>query len=206
MLDLTGFYGETASCLWRRNHRVWHRHCIYAGMKTNRILLALSFILSTFACICKSQAANVMLQWDANPSPAVAGYNVYYGTIGGNLSYKLNAGNATSVVITNLTPNTVCYFRATSYDSSGHESVPSAQISYTVPYALSLTRNATTHGLPLLKFDVQPLHQYEIRASSDLKTWISIWQSNLILMYSTMQFTDPDPGAYAKRYYRLVVH
>lgn len=175
-------------------------------MKRNYTLLTLSFILSIFTGIHKSQASNVILEWGASPSPAVAGYYVYYGAIGGNLSYKLNAGNSTSVVITNLTPNTICYFMATSYDRTGRESLPSIQINYSIPYTLSLNRNAATHGLSQLRFDIQPLHAYEIQASADLKSWTSIWQSNLILMYSTMQFVDPDPGPYAKRYYRLVVH
>ena len=175
-------------------------------MKQNFFLLTLSFILSTFTCIHKLHASNVILQWDASPSPSVAGYNVYYGTIGGNLSYKLNAGNTTSVVITNLTPNTICYFSATSYDRTGRESIPTLQINYNIPYKLSLIRNAATHRLSQLQFDIQPLHMYEIQASSDLKNWTSLWQSNWILMYSTMQYVDPDPGPYAKRFYRLVVH
>jgi hypothetical protein len=197
-----------------RRHRVSGSGSIWFGtgvasmtpMKQNYTLLSLSFILSIFTGIYKLQASNVILQWNASPSPSVAGYNVYYGTIGGNLSYKLNAGNTTSAVITNLTPNSICYFFATSYDKNGHESLPSAQINYSIPYTLSLVRNATTHGLSELRFDIQPLHAYEIQASSDLKNWTSIWQSNLILMYSTMQYVDPDPGPYTKRYYRLVVH
>ena len=171
-----------------------------------RILSLLSLCLSTLASLNHAHATNVLLQWNASNSSVVAGYNVYCATTSGNFLYRINAGKATSVTISHLTPGSIILFFATAYDSYGHESAPSAQISYVVPYALTLAPGATPHGPPVLQFDAVTGHWYEIQATVHFRGWTSIWQSGLVLLGSKMQYTDYNAGAYESRFYRLVVH
>ncbi len=61
------------------------------------------------------------------------GFTVYYGTTSGNYTQNVtvNDENATSHVITNLTPGTY-YFAVTAYDSSNNESAFSTEVSIVV--------------------------------------------------------------------------
>lgn len=83
-----------------------------------------------------SATASVTLEWDAPTTRAdgtdltdLAGYRVYYGTQTGDYSSSVDIGNATSVVIEDLTVESTYFFVVTSYDSSGNESEPSNEIS-----------------------------------------------------------------------------
>lgn len=170
-----------------------------------RFLLA-GLLTLTFACCDKVHATNVMLSWAASPSPNVAGYNVYYRTTSGNYLYKVNAGKATSVTISNLIPGLTYHFAAAAYDSSGQEGPHSPQISYLVGYLLTLSRS-TVPGSPVsLQFQVVAGHWYQVQASTDLMTWTNIWESVIAPSTFTFSFTDPNAGSYRSRYYRLVIH
>jgi hypothetical protein len=56
----------------------------------------------------------------------LAGYKIYYGTSSGNYTSVIDAGNATTYTITNLSPGAY-YFAVTSYDISGIESAYSGE-------------------------------------------------------------------------------
>ncbi len=71
--------------------------------------------------------------WDANADPSVAGYHVFVGTIPGQPSSEIDAGNNTSIIISNLLPGTTYYFSVTAYSTTGAESLPSSEVSYTTP-------------------------------------------------------------------------
>lgn len=75
----------------------------------------------------------VTLEWDPSPDAWVAGYAIHYGTASGAYAVRLELGNRTSATITNLTPGTTYYFVATAYTFDGQESLPSNEVSYTVP-------------------------------------------------------------------------
>ena len=99
-----------------------------------RFLTALVF--SSFVALATVSAfadQNVVLSWDASPSPNVAGYNIYYG--GGSLEYTnmIVVGNVTNVVISGLTQGRTYYFAATAYDISGVESDYSPEVVYWIP-------------------------------------------------------------------------
>jgi hypothetical protein len=96
-------------------------------------------LFATLAMLQKVNASNMILNWTPSVSPNVAGYTVYYGTIGGNSLYSLNVGNVTSVTISNLSAGTTYYFAATAYTSGGNESVLSAAIMAAVPQSVSST-------------------------------------------------------------------
>jgi len=150
-------------------------------------------------------AHDLVLTWNASPSSVVAGYNVYYGTNSGNYTYKVQAGNATEVVISNLLPGVTYYFAATAYDLNGDESAYSSEIIFIVPGVLAM--NQPIAGAPAsLQFPVEPGHWYEVQATSDLQNWSSVWQTSTMTSNLWVQFTDPNAGAYASRFYRLVLH
>ncbi len=80
-----------------------------------------------------SNVSGVTLEWDPSPDAWVAGYAIHYGTTSSNYTVRLDLGNHTSATLTNLTPGTTYYFVATAYTSDGQESLPSNEVSYTVP-------------------------------------------------------------------------
>lgn len=181
----------------------WHRTCLWRGMTS--ILRLLCVVVVGLVGINKSLAANVVLSWTPGSSSAVAGYHVYFGTTAGNYPYKLDAGNATSLTISNLAVGGTNFFAVTAYDAAGHESAMSAPLQYAVPFTLKLRASTATSSRVPIQFEAAPMHWYEVQASADLKVWNSVWHSALVNVYSTLSFTDY-PGGVPARYYRLVVH
>jgi len=71
---------------------------------------------------------SVTLFWNPSASAGVIGYYLYYGTATRNYTEQIDAGLATSVVVTNLQPGGTYYFAMTAYTSSGEESGYSNEI------------------------------------------------------------------------------
>jgi hypothetical protein len=167
------------------------------------------FLLVMLACLAgveKACGRNIILNWDASASPNVTGYNVYYGTTSGTYSYKVDAGNATSVTISNLACGVTYYFAATAYDANGDESQFSSEVSFVAAGILKMTVGANSGGPPAIQFPAEPGHWYEIQATTDFNNWSSIWQSDVAVSNVWMQFTDPNAGQFTSRFYRLVLH
>jgi len=94
-------------------------------------------LFAMLAMLEKSNASNVILNWNPSVSRNVTGYDVYYGTTSGNYPYKVNAGNATAVTISNLIPGAKYYFTATAYAADGQQSPFSAPTVALIPQLLS---------------------------------------------------------------------
>jgi hypothetical protein len=92
----------------------------------NTLLLMLSIMVPP-------PTQSVILAWDPSPDPTVVGYNAYYGSDSGVYTNRIDVGNVTSVVISNLSQGITYYFAVTAYNGAGLESDPSAEVSYTVP-------------------------------------------------------------------------
>jgi hypothetical protein len=92
-----------------------------------RLLIALVLLIAT------SPASAIVLAWDPNDEPDVAGYRVYYGTASGDYSEVVDVGNATSTPIEGLLPGATYFFVVTAYNSTLLESLPSEEIAYSVP-------------------------------------------------------------------------
>jgi uncharacterized protein YqjF (DUF2071 family) len=98
--------------------------------------------------------SEVSLAWDPSPDANVVRYYVYYGVASGDYTNRVDAGNATSVTISNLVVGCTYYFAATAMDDSGLESDFSNEVSYTVPApkqpaAITLTQLQYVYdGLP----------------------------------------------------------
>jgi len=182
----------------------WHKSCKRAGMK-----LLFQFLLlaaATFAAIEKGRADSLNLIWDASTSANVTGYNVYYGTNSGNYLYKVNAGNALSVTVSNVISGVRYYFVATAYDASGNESPFSPEVTFLVPFVLNISPATASGGPALLSFTVAPGRWYEVQATSDLLNWTSLWQSDVMAGSAWLQYTDSDTAFFEQRFYRLVMH
>jgi len=78
-------------------------------------------------------AASVTLTWDPSPDATVTGYRIYYGVASRSYTNIVDAGDATSITISNLVEGVTYYFAATAYNVLGMESEFSDEVSYTVP-------------------------------------------------------------------------
>ena len=127
---------------------------------------------------------NVLLSWQTNVDSTIAGYNVYYGTSSRTYDVKISAGNKSSEVISNLLSGSTYYFAVTAYDIFGVESLPSDEVSYTVPLVTvsnppvnlsmrSIRADATTKIFSITSSGAAPTN-WTLQASTDLHTWNSI--------------------------------
>jgi hypothetical protein len=163
-------------------------------------------VLASSVMTESTRAQNAVLQWDPCQSTNAVGYNVYYGTASGDYTCEVDAGDATSITLSNLTCGATYYFAATTYDDLGDESPLSAEVCFIVPGAFSISGPDPATGLPALNFPVVPGHWYEVQATTDLQNWTSIWESDVMTNNVWTVYEDPDAGAYSQRFYRLVTH
>ncbi len=95
------------------------------------LLLLLLAILSLL--VPAAHAGQVTVAWDPNLEPEVAGYKIYYGTRSGSYTASIDAGNATSILLSGLQDGATYFFAAVAYDASNNESGFSNEITYAVP-------------------------------------------------------------------------
>jgi Fibronectin type III domain len=148
--------------------------------------------------------SSVTLTWNPNPSPAIAGYNIYSGGISGIYTNKISADNTTSVTLSNLVVGSIYYFAATCYDAAGDESAFSNEAVYTVP--------PDTTGLPIMlgnpsvsggnfSFTVASTtgDSSAVEVSVDMINWVRI-QTNT----APFTFVDTNSSQFSCRFYRTV--
>jgi List-Bact-rpt repeat protein/fibronectin type III domain protein len=95
----------------------------------------IALLCGVAACLQSAAFAvqSITLVWDPSTSAAVNGYNIYYGSASGSYTNKVIASNVTNATVSGLLEGATYYFAATAYDSSGLESDPSNEVSYSVP-------------------------------------------------------------------------
>jgi hypothetical protein len=106
----------------------------------------------TFVLCWASQlhaAQNVTLKWDPDPASNLAGYRLYYGTSSGVYTQEINVGNTTATLVSNLTEGRTYFFAVTAYNSAA-ESLPSNEVSYTVPVSVTASK-ATSAAVSAVK-------------------------------------------------------
>lgn len=105
----------------------------------HKLGILFAFLTSTLLVLApfQVQAANVTLAWNTSQATDVVGYNLYYGPASGTYTNIVSAGSATNITVANLVPGATYYFAATAYDSTGLESIYSAEVSYIVPSGAS---------------------------------------------------------------------
>lgn len=87
------------------------------------------------ATLLPTQAAGVILAWDANPEPDIAGYRIYQSQQSGVYDPQAPAaetGTETTVTLGDLQYGETYYFVATAFNTSGLESDYSNEIAFTV--------------------------------------------------------------------------
>jgi Fibronectin type III domain len=165
-----------------------------------------ALIVALFAISATAQAGqSFALSWNPSPDPTVVGYVVYYGTSSGNYTTRVDVGTNTSFTVTNLQPGVTYYFTVTDYNALGVESPPPGELSLLVPGILRLQANALP-GMMLITFPVMPSHWYEVQASSDLKTWVTIGKTAVATTNEWMGCADVQGSALPHRFYRTVTH
>jgi len=90
-------------------------------------ILVLPLFFSQKAC-----AANVTLEWDPNPEPDIAGYEIYYGLSSRNYSEMIDVGSYTSCTIGDLELGVTYYLAAKAYNTSGYRSSYSDEVRFTL--------------------------------------------------------------------------
>jgi len=89
---------------------------------------------------------SVTLAWNPDTETNIFNYNLYYGGTSGVYTNSANVGNATNCTVAGLQSAVTYYFAVTAANTSGAESPPSNEISYTVPTVVV----STPPGLPVL--------------------------------------------------------
>ena len=109
-----------------RSDEGWHR---------SHLGRAIRFVLLSFFIASQALAGGLVISWDANTEPDLAGYRIYYGTAHSTYDQMIDAGNRTSYVIENLQEGVTYFLVVTAYDLNGNESLPCAELSATVTSA-----------------------------------------------------------------------
>ena len=142
---------------------------------------------------------SVTLAWDQCSDPNVAGYKIYFGTSSHDYTQSVDVGNATNATITVGSAGTTYYFAATSYDSSGAESDFSAEATYTLPAAATLTSAVCSGGQFSFTVTGTDGANYVIEASTNLVDWLPV-QTNT----APFTFVDANAAAASQCFYRSV--
>lgn len=102
-----------------------------------KIRSSLAAILTGLALMSGTAMAAVapplLLAWNPNPEPDIAGYTLSYGTSSGRYETKIDAGLQTRASVTGLTEGQTYYFVISAYNRAGLVGPPSAEISFQVP-------------------------------------------------------------------------
>jgi hypothetical protein len=83
--------------------------------------------------ISTAHCADVSLSWNTNSESDLAGYRLHWGITSGSPTQHIDVGNVTTGAITGLETGVRYFITVTAYNTSGLESVPSNEISYTPP-------------------------------------------------------------------------
>jgi hypothetical protein len=78
-------------------------------------------------------AQDISLAWDASTDTNVMGYAIYYSTNSGDWNARFDCGSNILATFSSLNMGTTYYFVVVAYDSSAMESLPSDEVSFTVP-------------------------------------------------------------------------
>ena len=86
---------------------------------------------------------SVGLRWVASTPGSdgsqITGYAIQYGYSNGQYCASLEAGNVTNVSLAGFTTNVVYYFAVVAHADNGLDSLPSNEVSYSVPVAATPT-------------------------------------------------------------------
>ena len=145
---------------------------------------------------------SVMVGWNANTDPGIAGYAVYYGTTNGLYSKRVDVGTNTSATISGLVEGQTNYFAVAAYNTVNMEGTASPALTFIVPGCLKMS-SVPANGM---SFPVAQGHYYTIQATTNLTSWTNIWQTSTASSNAWVSYQDPQAGSLPRRFYRLVLH
>lgn len=169
------------------------------------VVMALTALL-WLGSVCLAEAErSVTLAWERSTSSGVTGYYVYVLEENAPTPSRVMVGDTNQVTVATLKEGLKYSFTVTAFNATGLESVPSNGAMFVVPVPISMAASNSTNGLGRIQFQGAPGRAYDVQASSDLRTWQTIWQTGLISVYAPLEFEDPASGVLGARFYRLLV-
>lgn len=148
---------------------------------------------------------SVTLGWNPSSSSNLAGYYVYTHEENAALPTRHDAGPNTQATISGLKEGLNYRFTVTAYNGLGLESLPSDAVDYFVPVPLELMRSTSSTPSVRLRFPMVPGRWYDLQASSDLRSWTTIWQTGGALIYTLADYQDQRSGNPGSQFYRLII-
>jgi hypothetical protein len=136
-------------------------------------------------------AGALVVSWNPNTEPDLAGYRVHYGTQPGTYTKTKDVGNVTSVTIDSLQEGSTYYFAVTAYDQSNNESDYSQEVSASVG-GLQIDIVADDTGVELTWSAVSEADQYDIYYGEHPGTISETPQASVT---ATTNWQDPAPEA-----------
>ena len=159
---------------------------------------------------------SVTLAWNPSADSSTTGYRIYASEENAATSTRINVLGLTQVTIPGLKEGLRYTFKVTAYNALGIESGPSNDAVFVVPVPLQLLPGTIATDVKRLQFPMAPGHWYELQASTDMKTWTTIWQTGVASSYVWTEFQDALSGfgvvktssfkPLPTRFYRLQVH
>src|ERR1051326_2091558 len=170
------------------------------------VVRQMKVVVATGFCIVLHTAALagqiVTLAWDSSPDTNVTGYVLYSGNASGTYSSRVDVGTNTSTTVASLAEGSTYYFVVTAYNADGIESGPSNEVDFIVPGLIRLVQGGGTNAPVRVSFPVAPGHNYVLQATTDLFSWVTIWQTNCA-SNCWVEFKDPEAKSRPMRFYRV---
>lgn len=164
--------------------------------KIRRAAFCLILLTAAAAVTFSSFATqSAMLTWNPSSTPDATGYKIYYGTVSATYTNVVSVGAVTNAAISGLTAGVTYYFAVTTCNSNlSLESVPSNEISYTVPDGATLAIQATQANGLVTSVSVTATGavpaQWVLESSADLKNWMPRLHGTNVGVTFSMAITD----------------
>ncbi|MEA3222028.1 MAG: PKD domain-containing protein [Thermodesulfobacteriota bacterium] len=98
-----------------------------------KFIAPLIILITILISPLSASADALLVSWEANTEPDLAGYKVYYGLETRNYETYINVGNVTSHLLDGLDYGHTYYVAVTAYDTLGNESGYSKEVWATIP-------------------------------------------------------------------------
>jgi hypothetical protein len=137
---------------------------------------------------------SLTLNWEASPDSSVTGYILYYGTATRQYTRRFPVGRLRKATVSGLIEGVTYFFAVTTCDVIGRESLPSSELSYTVPGVfLTMSRAQDGAAAPgqfqVASAGVVPF-AWLVDASDDLKHWHTVLRGANSVVRLTFNVTD----------------
>ncbi len=162
-------------------------NCQHANVYRAKCAATIVALLLAPVSFCHA-VQRVTLSWDRNPEPDIARYVLYYGTESRSPTHSLAVGNVTNASVENLIEGMTYFFTVRAINRVGLESVPSNEVSYTVPdpAAHVLTVNSGSGGGNYVAGTIVKVHAEPAPPGKQFERWIDDW---VILAHPMMATT-----------------